>query len=154
MLLRMAAGVGLSAAACLPIPNTHTWAPPVVGVYRYEDGTPLAGVRVALSAPGPDSLCTHADLTTVTDSAGQFQLPALKVRYPFVILLPFDQVAPNYQFCLAVADSLRPAFRGWATSTSRPDTLDCVLSSVQGEAAVACSGWLEWIPERRKHVRR
>ena len=141
------------ASACLPIPVTYHYAPPVVGTYRLSDGRPLVGVPIAISID--DSSCAHVMLRTTTDSNGAFRLPEATKRYSYVVLLPIDPVAPNYHFCTAPAagDSLRPVFHGWAQSTSRPDSLVCTQPVADRSTRPSCSGWLAWNPQERRLVR-
>src|SRR3982750_3599166 len=102
----IAAGVVLGAAGCLPIAWVEELSPPIVGVFRGADGvTPALGVGVALSHAFHDSTCTTPALQSVTDSAGGFRFPATQVQHRFVMLVPFDPVAPTYNLCAQVADS-------------------------------------------------
>jgi len=146
----LAAAVG----GCLPIPITYVLSPPVVGVYRRADGTPLPGARIAISTEYWDSSCVRPALETLTDSVGGFELSSAKLRQHFILLLPFDRAAPNYRFCASVADTLQPVFHGWARSTARPDSLTCIQLADTAPTRVTCSGWLDWIPAERKLIRR
>ena len=143
----------LIVAACLPIPNTYHLAPPIIGVYEYSDGRSLSGASVAVSTEPGDSSCATPAFRTTTDSLGTFRMPETKVHYRFIVLVPFDRVAPNYYFCASVADTLRPVFHGWARSTSRPDSLRCTQAMGVATPLVTCSGWLEWVPRGARLVR-
>lgn len=50
---------------CVPIPNTRTVSPAMYGTVRRADGTPAAGVPLALSTDR-DSACVRPSLRTTT----------------------------------------------------------------------------------------
>jgi hypothetical protein len=82
-----------------------------------------------------------AALRAVTDSAGAFHFPATQVRHRFVVLLPFDRALPSYYLCAGVADTLRPAYRGWGPTrgASRRDSVSCLERRGADGSRVWCS---------------
>lgn len=88
--LVIACAAALLCGACLPIAHTRTVSPAIEGTYRNEDGTPVAGVPLALSITFNDSTCASPSLRTTTDAAGRFTFPATRQRERYVLLLPYD----------------------------------------------------------------
>ena len=84
--------IGLCTAACpLPVAHTEVLAAPVVGTLRQDDGTAIAGARVAVSTELGDSACMQPAHETTTDSLGEFRLPAIEKRYSVTWVIPgFD----------------------------------------------------------------
>lgn len=71
---------------CVPIPNTKTVSPAVVGTVRRADGTPAAGVPLALSTDR-DSTCTRASLRTASDAEGRFEFAKTRRREKWLPVL-------------------------------------------------------------------
>jgi len=116
-------GFLVALAACLPIPHTERLSPRLTGRYQRGDGTPLAGVEVAVASDG-DSLCSSASAHTSTDSAGAFELPATHARRIFVMLLG-DHVR-GYWLCASRGPQWQRIYVWWALNKLPPPT-DSVL---------------------------
>ena len=128
----------LGAAGCIPVRHSVTLAPPIVGQLQRSDGTPVAGVQVAVSTSSRDSTCASAAAITTTDSTGTFELPAI-TRREYILLIPVDRVFP-YALCVGRADSLRIAYRGTGGGYREQPThvLGCVQAPANG-TRVRCS---------------
>src|SRR5258708_2036460 len=90
----------VSLSGCLPIPWTAYNQPAINGQLLFA-GRPLAGHTVTLAAPDTSGSCRVALATAVTDSGGQFTLPAQTHRYKFILLLPMD-VWQGWSLCAAI----------------------------------------------------
>jgi hypothetical protein len=92
--------VSVIAGACLPIPWTEYQQPAVIGQLRFG-GQPLSGYPVMLAAPDSTPRCGASLSATVTDSLGQFSLPAQIRRHHFVLLMEWWQ-AQEWRLCTTV----------------------------------------------------
>lgn len=85
--LAITCAAALLFAGCLPIPHTLTVSPAISGTLHRADGTPAAGVPVAVSPSFADSTCTRATQRTTTDAAGRFELARTRRREAWMALL-------------------------------------------------------------------
>lgn len=88
---------------CVPIPNTRTVSPAVLGIVRRADGTPAAGVPLALSTTHDDVTCTQASLRTATGADGRFEFAKTRRREKWLAVL-FDRIL-CYNVCGGPAGS-------------------------------------------------
>jgi len=139
-LASLSALLPLLCLSCLPIPHSVPVSPALVGIYRADDGPPLTGRRIVIAK---DSTCAAPTASAVTDSVGAFAFAGTRHRYSYIILLPYDPVAPSYFFCAGTPDSLRPIFQGQNYSTSLPDTLVCTETRQADLPRTRCRGWLK-----------
>lgn len=133
--------------ACpLPIAHTETASQPVSGVYRRNDGTPIANAWVRLSTDSRDSACMHYTLTTRTDSAGRFHLPATQKHYKIMWFVPnLDRADPGYVVCLEQGNATTEAYfgRGSITNEWVPEAISCVQWEWDSGTHTSCSGSVE-----------
>jgi len=130
----------------LPIAHTETASQPLSGVYRRADGTPITDAWVRLSTDYRDSACMHYTLTTLTDSAGRFHLPATQKHYNIMWFVPnLDRVDPGYAVCLEQGNDVREAYsgRGSIANESVPEAISCVLWEWDSGLHTSCSGSVE-----------
>src|SRR5258705_2424717 len=73
-ILALLLAAGASGCLLLPIPNTHEVTPAVRGRLLGEDGTPLAGVTVAVTSRESDAGCAESRARGITDPQGRFTL--------------------------------------------------------------------------------
>jgi hypothetical protein len=143
------AGFGLLAVttqACLPIPFTFKEAPPVVGVYRDQNGAPLVGTEISVTAYG-NTDCSKPTYLVRTDSTGAFRVPQSTEHYSYIILLPIDPPAPYYLFCAAVGQEMTAVLRGYTLSVNTPDTLNCQQVQTVSGMRVHCTGHFRLEPD-------
>jgi len=76
----------LTVGACLPIPWSYNRSPLITGQLRSGAG-PAPGLTVILAEPDSTSRCATPLASVVTDSAGQFQLPAQRQRMHWLPLM-------------------------------------------------------------------
>jgi hypothetical protein len=132
-----AAAVALAsaAAACLPIPHWETASPRLVGRLTREDGTPVAGARVAATGDGTDTRCARARRQAVTDADGRFELPRTRSFHPVVVM--FGDWTHGYHVCGGEGPALEEAYRYFGLAPPpRQDTLACVRKR---EGPVTCA---------------
>lgn len=131
-------------AGCpVPISHTETLSPPVVGVVRHSDGTPVVGALVAVAYGYSRTPCGQTTSQVTTDSAGVFRLEAKQKDYKVVWVIPnLDRFPPGYLLCVGVGDTLLPAYggRGSLDAESEPDSVDCVEWQWRERTRVACAG--------------
>lgn len=133
-----AAAVALAsaAAACLPIPHWETASPRLVGRLTREDGTPVAGARVAATGDGTDTRCARAR-QAVTDADGRFELPRTRSFQPVVIM--FGDWSRSYHVCAGDETGMEEAYRYFQFGAPpRQDTLACVRKR-EGRPPVTCA---------------
>ena len=132
-----------------PIARTEVRAAAVVGRFVREDGTPVHGAAVAVSAVGGDSACARTGARAVTDATGGFALSTLERRqYRVTWIVPgLDLARPRYVVCLApTGDTLpRRAYSGyaWSRDAALRDTIACVEWTWQDRPRVTCAGEAE-----------
>lgn len=127
--LLIACAGALLCGACLPIANTVTDAPAIVGTYRHEDGSPVAGAPLALSVEYGDSTCARAGRRTATDAAGNFAFPAVRHRERFILLLPVDRLF-TYTLCGGDAGATALYHGSRLHSVSDSATVTCIRLAV------------------------
>lgn len=119
----LALSLALVLAACVPIPQTATLSPTLVGTLQREDRTPLAGARLALSVAHEDSTCRAPSSFTTVDSAGGFAFPAVTKREGWTPVL-FERVL-SYYICAGEAGD--PVYQAsYLHSVPAADSLACV----------------------------
>ena len=137
----------LGLAGCyLNVPWTVPASPALIGTYWRSDGTPAAGMRIAVTTRDRDSTCARAAERTSTDSSGTFRLPATQISRRGILLFPaFDHLGERYRVCAGIADSLlRTVYDGFLrTEQVRrgpvTETLACLDWSWQGRVSVSCA---------------
>jgi hypothetical protein len=143
-LAAFALALGTGGCIFLPIPFTEGGAPPLSGEYQRNDGSPGAGVHLALSVAGEDSLCARPSARTAVGEGGRFELPRTPVRRPGILLFPpIEYFWTEYWICAGVAETaLLPAYRGYGSREldAPPETLSCVEWAWQERPRVTCSG--------------
>lgn len=113
----------LAFAACVPIPQTARLSPTLVGTLQREDGTPLAGARLALSVAHEDSTCRTPERFTTVDSAGRFEFPAVMKREQWTPVL-FERLL-SYYICAGEAGD--PVYQAsYLHFVPAADTLSCI----------------------------
>ena len=131
-------------AGCpVPISHTETLSPPVVGVVRHSDGTPVVGALVSVAYGYSRTPCGQATSQATTDSAGAFRLEAKQKDYKVVWVIPnLDRFPPGYLLCVGTGDTLLPAYggRGSLDAESEPDSVNCVEWQWRERTRVACAG--------------
>jgi hypothetical protein len=128
----------LSVGACLPFKYTATIAPAFDGSYRYVDGSPAIGRRVAISADYEDSTCKRPLVQATTDSSGAFLLPAAHERR----WIPLQTDLAMYRYHVCVGDSTTMRAVHWSMSwifTPGEDKLECFDWMWHGEQRVTCA---------------
>jgi hypothetical protein len=134
-------------AACpLPIPRTESTSAPMMGTIVWADGTPASGLAVGVSTGWRDAACTRTEVRTLTDQSGAFQLPGTEKHYSTTWFVPnLDLVAPSFDLCAAVGDTMRRAYRGRGSlgPTAETDTLRCVAWEWNATPRVSCVGRAE-----------
>jgi hypothetical protein len=100
----------LGSAACLPIRVTYRDSPPLTGIYRAADGTPVAGGRVFVAGGFSRSGCEKPRVEARTDLSGRFRLAESKHVEKYIVLLPIDRFTA-YTLCLPAGDSVWTAYR-------------------------------------------
>ena len=131
-------------AGCpVPISHTETLSPPVVGVVRKSDGTPVVGAQIAVAYGYARSPCTRATSLATTDSTGAFRLVATQKDYRVVWVIPnLDRAPPSYLLCVGAGDTLWPAYTGWGSldAEAEPDSVTCLQWEWRDQMRVTCSG--------------
>ncbi|HSU16117.1 carboxypeptidase-like regulatory domain-containing protein [Longimicrobium sp.] len=135
-----AAAVALasSAAACLPIPHWETGSPRLVGRVTREDGTPVAGARIAVTHHAEDATCARPTGAATTDAGGRFELPRGRRFEPVVLF--FGDWTHGYRVCAGAAPPLGEAYY-WNSfaSVPRSDSIACVERGGPGRTTVTCA---------------
>lgn len=122
--LPLASALALVLAACVPIPQTATLSPALLGTLQREDRTPLAGARLALSVAHEDSTCRKPERFTTVDSAGRFEFPAVTKREGWTPVL-FERLL-SYYICVGEAGD--PVYQAsYLHSVPAAATLTCVI---------------------------
>jgi len=130
----------------LPVRHTELVTAKVTGIVRDADGTPAAGITVAVTPSEGDVACATPSARGVTDSAGRFLLPAVHEEKRILWFAPMENFGATwYRFC-AGGPASAPAQQGAAmTSTGIMgwvwgDTLDCIRWTLRDRARVSCNG--------------
>jgi len=136
--------LAVAIAACpVPIRHTETLAPPIVGVLRHSDGTPIVGAQIGVAYGYAKSPCAQTTSRATTDSAGVFRLVATQKDYRVVWVIPnFDRALPSYLLCVGAGDTLLPAYNGYGSldAEAPPDSVTCLQWEWRERARVTCSG--------------
>ena len=119
MAVCLSLGILVAVWACLPIPHTERLSPRLIGRYQRGDGTPLAGVQLAVATDG-DSLCSSASARTTTDSSGTFELPATHAHRTFVMLL--GDWVHGYWVCASHGAGWQRIYVWWELNRLPPPT--------------------------------
>jgi len=130
--LALLAALGLTACIPLPISHMEQVTPRVVGTIQGDDGLPLGALRVA-TAENPDAKsCQWSAGAALTDAAGRFAVPAVRVRKKVFWLSMMENFGrAGYWICAAPA--------GPTDGASTP-----VLASVVGRIAGDSISCLQW----------
>lgn len=126
---------------CLPITWTSPGSPPVAGVVTWTDGSPAAGIEMAVTSDWRDDRCSRAARRTTTDGAGRFSLSATDIHHRWVLLLPYDPIrVTHYWLCAGPSDSaLRIAFEGSARYDEWRAKVSCRAWDWRGQPHATCS---------------
>ena len=134
----------LCIAGCpVPITHTETLAPPIVGVLRHSDGTPIVGAQIGVAYGYAKSPCAQTKSRATTDSTGSFRLVATQKDYKVVWVIPnFDRALPSYLLCVGAGDTLLPAYNGYGSldAEAEPDSVTCLEWEWGDRTRVTCSG--------------
>jgi hypothetical protein len=121
--------------ACIPLPISHTEqvTPRVVGTIQGDDGAGRGDMRIAAAeTPDPGS-CQWSASTALTDAAGRFALPPVRVRKKI--------------FWLSMMETFgRTAYWICAAPGSTGDSTKPLLARVVGHIAGDSISCLEWQP--------
>lgn len=128
-------------AGCpVPLATTEVLSPPIAGVLLDSIGLPVPNARVVVATGFQDSACAPFVQRATTDSAGSFHFTSFEKRHRVTWVVPLlDRVYPGYRLCIAVADTLRPAFQAPGSMelpAAEPDSVTCQ----------------EWVWERRTRI--
>ena len=137
--------VGVSVLAGCPVPAnyTTTTSAPVTGRIAWEDGAPARDLAVVLSTEWARTPCGKVALQTKTDAVGAFELAGTTEHHDVFWVIPnLDIVAPRFDICVSVDDSLRHVYTGIGSlSESAPrDALTCVVWRWEGSPEASCNG--------------
>jgi len=134
----------LCIAGCpVPITHTETLAPPIVGVLRHSDGTPIVGAQIGVAYGYAKSPCAQTTSRATTDSTGTFRLVATQKDYKVVWVIPnFDRALPSYLLCVGAGDTLLPAYNGYGSldAEAPPDSVTCLQWEWRERTRFTCSG--------------
>lgn len=137
----------IGALGCpLPVRHTELVTAKVTGIVRETDGTPAVGIPVAVTPSEGDVACAAPSARGVTDSAGQFHLPAVHEQKRILWFGPMERFGATwYRFCVGGPTSTLPQQGAAMTSTHitgwvRGDTLDCIRWTLRERAHVSCNG--------------
>ena|SRR6185503_733162 len=119
------------AVACLPIPWTEYRQPAVIGQLRFA-GQPLPGHPVILAAPDSTQGCGAGVAATITDSLGQFSLPAQTRRQHFVWLMEGSQA---WRLCTTVDGHEVTLTQQSGLRMQRRAQVECTVSRLADTAA-------------------
>jgi hypothetical protein len=128
----------------IPVRHEELVTTKVTGIVREVDGTPAAGIPVAVTPSWGDVACTDPSARGVTDSAGRFHLPAVHEQKRIFWFTPIENFGSvSYRFC---AGGLAASPRQGAAMTStrmdgwaRGDTLDCIRWTLHERTRVSCN---------------
>ena len=111
----------------------------MVGVLRRDDGSPIAGTEVGVSAAGT---CSRLVAQDTTDAAGRFELPAIKVRRNVLWLTLIERLGATwYSFCAPSSDSVLTAaseLHSPVAGRMAGDSLLCLRWDERGKRELLC----------------
>jgi hypothetical protein len=139
-----AIALSLSVTGCfIPVHYTERATPPLTGQFLRSDGTPAAGIRVAVANGYDNASCKRPRLQTTVDSAGGFVLPGTTNEVRWVLIMPaVDRFGSSYLLCTGSGDgTLRPTYQGFSSFDEHApgDTISCLEWDWQGQVRMTCS---------------
>jgi len=139
-----AIALSLGTTGCfLPVRITERASPPITGDFMRSDGSPAAGMRIAVTDSYRKDACQRSRLRTTVDSAGAFVLPGMTREVHWVLIMPpVERFSTAYRFCVGTSDStLRLAYEGYSSLDPHApgDTLSCFQWDWQGLVRINCT---------------
>lgn len=138
----LAAGTILLAGCPLPAPHTTATSAPVTGRVLWDDGTPARDIPIVLATEWARTPCGKPALRTVTDAGGSFALEGTSEHHSVVWIVPnLDVVAPRFDLCASVGDTLRHMYTGTGSlqANADPASVTCTILRSEGSAHVSCN---------------
>ena len=138
----LALATPLLAACPLPVARTEALSAPVIGHVAWADGRPLRDAEVIVAEMNEER-CGRVEVGARTNAAGRFMLESVQRHHDVTWFIPnLDRIAPAYRVCVAVDDTLRPAYvgRGALHESARADTVSCIVWEWEARPRVSCAG--------------
>jgi hypothetical protein len=139
-ILTACAAAAITGCLLLPIPNTREETPGVKGRLLDEDGTPMAGVAVAVTSGGTDASCADSRARGITDPQGRFTLPRDARHhswYPFTMFESFGRAW--YGICAGTPEDSTLRYRGPVQGMAGSDELDCLQWRFDVHTRITCN---------------
>jgi len=140
--LALVAGVAVLAGCPLPASYTTATSAPVTGRIMWDDGTPARDIPIVLATGWARTPCGKAMLQTATDTAGAFALEGTSEHHSVVWIVPnLDIVAPRFDLCASVNDTLRHIYSGTGSlqATADPASVTCTILRWEGSTHASCN---------------
>ena len=138
----LAAGVVLLTGCPVPASYTTATSAPVTGRIVWDDGTPARDIPIVLATEWARTPCGKVALRTTTDSAGSFGVEGMSEHHSVMWIVPnLDVVAPRFELCANVADTLRHIYSGIGSlqASAESASVTCTILRWQGTAHAGCN---------------
>jgi hypothetical protein len=127
-----------------PVPASYTTATsaPVTGRVLWDDGTPARDIPIVLATQWARTPCGKVALRTTTDASGAFAVEGLSEHHSVMWIVPnLDVVAPRFDLCASVGDTLRHIYTGTGSlqASAESASVTCTILRWQGTARASCN---------------